>query len=537
MALNASGAPVLLGPNVARVEPNGLLVEGATTNLIVLSQAIGVSPGWGNGGITLNQPNTLDTLAPDGTQTASKFIFQATTAGQNAIIYEPLTLPATSVTYSIWLKSTGPAVVYVGYSNGSAGGYQTCNLTANWQRFTLTLTQLGASNFIIGSDQRGVGFMNNPNFPGATVYAWGAQAENLPWATSYFPTNTNVLPNSAAISATNWVYDSGSGGGGPVYNAAVAPDGTMTACQLTTSAGSGAGSHDRFYISAAYSTGVWTLSFYAKYTPGGAAYISLSDASGSYYKAFFNVAAQAPCIAIDGVTGLNLVSSSVIPVGNGWARYIATFNIPVSSNVYWLFTPGDQGANDPVSNYNNVGGKSVLLWGVQAEPGSYPSQFMYTGATITTTRAADIVSAATSTTWGNGPVSMYAQATPKTSWPNLTALVGGFGVTILDWAIGTNADRMTIEPQNSGAPATVYNDAAGGLSVGPANSPTDSLSHFFQLSYASPNINYAVDGVSVGSGVLTGVRTASASTIYLGNNNVFNTPFYGWLSNIKITTP
>ena len=92
----------------------------------------------------------------------------------------------TDATASIYLKGEngGEEIVLRGVADGS---YIKLTLTTEWQRFSTTEnsgTNTDAITFGIRQNVSGLGIINSS----ATVYAWGAQVEAQPAATSYIKT-------------------------------------------------------------------------------------------------------------------------------------------------------------------------------------------------------------------------------------------------------------------------------------------------------------------------------------------------------------
>lgn len=140
---------------------------------------------------------TSDVLAPDGTSTASKLVFGATTSGEFCRFaqFGVNVSAATVYALSIYARClTGTQVFFIGIDGASAGpnaGF-TLALTASWQRFGFLWTATGTNTIVpyVGSDARS----DHGNDPMAaqTVYVWGAQfqADKL---TKYIPTTTGPV--------------------------------------------------------------------------------------------------------------------------------------------------------------------------------------------------------------------------------------------------------------------------------------------------------------------------------------------------------
>ena len=184
-----------------------LLIEGQSTNIIHRSQQFD-NAAWNknnNGTGSLPIVTANDTLAPDDTLTADKIVFNSG-AGTNitdlSTINQTPSVSAGNYTGSIWLKGSvgGEQILFrhVGVSN-----YTLLTLTTNWVRYKLSEVQSG-SNFELGIRQAtNIGIINSS----ATIYAWGAQLEALPYATSYIPTPASANVTRVRDISTNITTD------------------------------------------------------------------------------------------------------------------------------------------------------------------------------------------------------------------------------------------------------------------------------------------------------------------------------------------
>lgn len=234
-----------------------------TVNLILQSQALGTTP-WGIVGVTAAGPtvtnNTTDVTAPDGSNTATKCVFPATTgSNQVTAVYQNVdVLLGQTYTWSAWMRGTGAQTFYwdmdVGGAWSSGSAVQTLSLTSSWQRFTFTVTPgVGeATTFVLGSDTR-TGHANEANMAAQTIYVWGVQLELGSVATGYVPTaaltrnlvaanqpavapqgllvetaHTNQLQPSNGFLTSPWSNN----GATLTADAAIAPDGTQTAWKV-----------------------------------------------------------------------------------------------------------------------------------------------------------------------------------------------------------------------------------------------------------------------------------------------------------------
>ena len=165
-----------------------LLLEKQSTNIITYSEQFD-NAAWiqGNGGGTASVSVTANYgISPDGTQNADRIQLNKGNTGY-AEIYQLFAAPSgTTYTQTIWLKSlSGTPKINFGFTGTSRG---TITLTTEWQRYTLT--------YVSGASPNGMALTLFDGFDPTTaqsidVLAWGAQAEESSYATSYIPTTSS----------------------------------------------------------------------------------------------------------------------------------------------------------------------------------------------------------------------------------------------------------------------------------------------------------------------------------------------------------
>lgn len=205
----------------------GILLEGGSTNLVTHSQGA-FSSSWttsqgGNGGATDNA-----TTAPDGTTTAS-LLFPSVAVSDQCRASPSITASANTIyAFSVFAKQAGYKFACVNWSDNTAMSYTIIvdlslgtivgniadfgvptNLTTNvvnvgngWFRITLAFQSSGgvttASAALAAQNTSTPTHVNSrPTSAGNGVdgcYFWGAQFEQMTFATSYIPTVASTVP-------------------------------------------------------------------------------------------------------------------------------------------------------------------------------------------------------------------------------------------------------------------------------------------------------------------------------------------------------
>jgi hypothetical protein len=180
---------------------------------------------------------------------------------------------------------------------------------------------------------------------------------------------TNVCPRSQ-YPATGWqIFPSGSLNF--TANFATAPDGTTTAARIYPNAN---GNFPTIYQNT--TTANNCTSVYAKY-------------NGKAWLAFYNTGGSGPAIWFNIQTGTVGTSTgytaSIQNVGNGWYRCSAVPNTGTWAYHYVCLVDADGGTTVTASGTNGA-----LIWGAQAETGTFPTSYIPTPSTTAVTRSADV---------------------------------------------------------------------------------------------------------------------------------------------------
>lgn len=188
-----------------RFESQGLLMEGESTNEALQSEDFLTT--WTLGGTAGRASNT--DVAPDGTMTADDLIANAV----DDTVAQAITIPADTLTrtVSVFLKKdtspgttvwisidgVGQSWTYIDWSTYviTGAGMQ---INEDWWRLTVPITNDGAGTVfrVIIYPAGRTSFLSGST---GTVKAWGAQLEELPFASSYIPTTTIPVTRTVDI--------------------------------------------------------------------------------------------------------------------------------------------------------------------------------------------------------------------------------------------------------------------------------------------------------------------------------------------------
>jgi len=506
--------------NGGKIDPRATFSRASTANVWdgskhlssenLLTHSNDISTAYGKNGLT----ETGGQTAPDGGTDAYKLTEDSAT-GFHRIYYAENVLSAGLLTVSCYVKYIGRQWVYIRLRDSGASyrhvwfdvqngikGTEETNMTGTisasgggYYKLTATVSSVHASS----ADVR----IGGANADGNTQYAgsgsdafavWGIQASTTGETVlnetdgqihrAYAPSlvsksnnigrfdhttdgqsvakgilvegqSTNLVSYSEDLSNGAWVKVRSS----ITTAAAIAPDGTLTANQLTVDGTADSTHHT--YIE--YTTGgatPQTASVYAKANGLNYLIMRLPSNYGAFTDGYVEFNLE------NGTVGTNfggLTSSSIESCGNGWYRCSITSTALTNTTCRLvLYASVDGSFTSDGNNYN-----SLLLWGVQTEANqSFASSYIKSNSGSTTTRAAESLSVATADIgYTGGPVSIVADGDSSSDYGVLALMRDSSGSGDVAYLYANPNSTNKAEVSANGVSSTATATAGTGASA------------------------------------------------------------------------
>jgi hypothetical protein len=393
------------------VGSNGLIQNTpASVNLLLYTQDFDIAT-WNKAGGSVTVTANSAT-APDGTSTADTVT--ESVGGTTHNIYQTATVVSGSAyTWSGYVKANGRSIVQfvcqatttiytvefdltaVTTTNRSGSGSATITAVGNgWYRVTATATSTGAGT---GYWQLNLcSAANTPSYSGngtSGIFLWGAQLEINSTATTYTRNNGGLFParfeydpvtlqprgllveeqrTNLLLQSQNFDVSWGKTAVTVTVDTTVAPDGTTTADTLTASTNTAYVSQPVVFTA----DGDKTFSVFLKAGTSTSTRLTLRDTTVPANRATIEITWTGGVPS--GVAAAGTLQG-IDSFGNGWYRVrgLATGVIAANGNQF-RFSPDVA-----------VGTNNVIMWGAQAENGTFATSYIPTVASQVT-RSPDI---------------------------------------------------------------------------------------------------------------------------------------------------
>jgi hypothetical protein len=258
-------------------------------------------------------------------------------------------------------------------------------------------------------------------------------------------------------------------------NQVVAPSGALTADILQDST-----DNDTHFVSQSVTTTAVAITFsvYAKAAGRNFVTLTINDSGNVARTTFYNLSTGAV-----GTTGTG-ITASVVSVGNGWYRCIATVGTALAgSNPCVIGTA----SADNTASYAGNGFSGVAIWGAQIEAGAFATSYIPTVASQVT-RAADaaVMTGTNFSSWySQGQGTLYTEFSP-------VVLAASSGVVIND---NTTSNRIRLATTSVSDQGTVTTSGTA-QAVLDGGTPVANTSMRLAMTYQVNNFALSLNGAT-----------------------------------------
>lgn len=296
---------------------------------------------------------------------------------------------------------------------------------------------------------------------------------------------TNLFLNSASVNlmTTN-------SGATVTVDAALAPDGTMTADQVNMTASAASG---------VYRTGVITsaaqhvLSVFLRFVSGADSIVRIGIEGTAY--------------TTPGYLNVDLATGQVVSLSTGATAFVTH----LGGSLYRVAVtqiPSQSGAHNVVIYSGTTNAKQIIAWGLQVEQGAFPTSYIPTTSTQVT-RAADVAGVNTLSPWFNPDEgTLFVEGAPLS--------VAGPVKRAAAFTNGTQQNRIVLDlAANTGI--TEYLVTASGVSMASITSAAIGTAGTIRMAgvYGATDYRMAAKG-ALGTGTAPGGAVPAITKLELG---------------------